>query len=87
MYAGCDFCYFIVVSTSNPQRTILELVDTGTYQVELTCTYQPYAHKKCPAVLKQVKEEFRQLAVSLGDVPTQYVNTPSCDASQDFGPR
>ncbi len=87
MKAGCDFCYFIVVSTSHPERNILELVDTGIYQVELTCTYRPYAHKKCPAVLKRIKEQFVRKAIALGDTPTQYVNTPSCDVRGDFGTR
>lgn len=87
MAAGCDFCYFIVVSTSRPDRPILPLTDTGLYQIELTCTYRPYAHKKCPHMLQHVKEGFVSRAMQLGDTPTQYVNTPSCDIRGDFGTR
>ena len=87
MAAGCDFCYFIVVSTSKPDRPILPLTDTGLYQIELTCTYRPYAHKKCPHMLQHVKEGFVSRAMQLGDTPTQYVNTPSCDLRRDFQTR
>ena len=87
MYAGCDFCYFIVVSTSQPERPIFPIGETGRYQIELTCTYEPNKNKACPRVLQHIKEKFDRDARALGDTPTQYVNTPSCERTDDFGPK
>lgn len=86
--AGCEFCYLIAPSSSRPtSESILPLTDTGKYQIELTCMYPPNSGSKCPQVLKKVKEMFRRRAIALGDNPTQYSNTPSCDLKGQFGDR
>ena len=81
MAAGCDFCYLIIVSTSKPLRPILELVDTGDFQFELTCTYDPHKTNRCPVVLSHAKDSLNRQGERLGESLTQYANTPSCDNS------
>lgn len=86
--AGCEFCYLIVPSSARPlSRPILPLTFTGKFQVELTCMFPPNVGSRCPTVLKNIKEKFRRTAVRLGDSPSQYANTPSCDLKGRFGDR
>lgn len=86
--AGCEFCYLIVPSSNRPpEKQILPLTFSGTYQVELTCMFPPDVGSKCPKVLKRLKEKWRRKAIKLGDRPTQYSNTPSCDKKTRFGER
>jgi hypothetical protein len=86
--AGCEFCYLIVPSSSrSANRPILPLTATGKFQIELTCMFPPNVGSRCPSVLKHIKEGFRRKAISLGDSPTQYANTPSCDLKGPFGSR
>ena len=88
MRNGCEFCYLISVSSSRPSnKTILPLTYTGSYQVELTCTYPPHVGSNCPKILKNIKNRWRRQAYELGDKPTQYANTPSCDRKGKFGNR
>ena len=86
--AGCEFCYLIVPSSNRPpEKQILPLTFSGTYQVELTCMFPPDVGSKCPKVLKRLKEKWRRKAIKLGDRPTQYSNTPSCDKKTRFSER
>jgi hypothetical protein len=84
--AGCEFCYLVAPTSSRPD-SILPLTNTGKYQIELTCMYPPNKGSRCPAVLQNVKESFRRRAIELGDQPTQYANTPSCDLKGKFRDR
>ena len=86
--AGCEFCYLIAPSSTRAlNESILPLTQTGKYQVELTCMFPPNVGSRCPTVLKNIKEKWRKKALSLGDNPTQYANTPSCDLKGNFGDR
>ena len=49
--------------------------------------FPPNVGSKCPKVLKRLKEKWRRKAIKLGDRPTQYSNTPSCDKKTGFGER
>ena len=49
--------------------------------------FPPDVGSKCPKVLKRLKEKWRRKAIKLGDRPTQYSNTPSCDKKTRFGER
>ena len=84
--SGCEFCYLIVPS-SNRKENILPLTFTGPFQIELTCMYDPRGHSRCPRILRNVKDLFRRKALALGDRPTQYANTPSCDKKTGFSER
>lgn len=84
--SGCEFCY-LVVPSSNRQKSILPLTDTGAFQVELTCMFDPNGNSRCPHILRNVKDLFRRKALASGDRPTQYANTPSCDKKTSFGER
>ena len=83
--AGCDFCCLVVGSSSrSPKNPIFKLTQTGKYQMDLTCNYPPNVGSRCPTVLKNIKEKFQRKAIKLGDSPTQYANTPSCDINSKF---
>lgn len=86
--SGCEFCYLIVPSTMRRDGIdppILSLTRTGSFQVELTCSYPPNVNSRCPQVLHNAKEQFYRNAIKQGDKPTQYYNTPSCDKDQTAG--
>ena len=86
--AGCEFCYLIATSSArSPDNSIFKLTKVGSFQVDLTCMYPPNVGSRCPKVLKNAKEKFRRQAISLGDQPTQYANTPSCDLKTKFRDR
>ena len=86
--AGCEFCYLIVPSSArSPDNSIFKLTKVGNFQVELTCMYPPNVGSRCPKVLKNIKEKFRRHAIHLGDSPTQYANTPTCDLKTKFRDR
>ena len=74
-------------STKHYENQIFPLTFTGSFQFELTCMFKPDSGSKCPKVLKNIKEQWRTKAINLGDRPTQYANTPSCDKKTSFGER
>ena len=49
--------------------------------------FPPNSGSKCPKILKHVKQKWQVNAIKLGDRPTQYANTPSCDKYSSFGNR
>ena len=55
-----------------------------TYNVENVCLYKPNVRSKCPSVVKNAKTLFRNSAIKHGERLTQYLNTPTCDNSNDF---
>jgi len=86
--SGCDLCYLIAhSSTRPPEKSIFPLTNTGKFQFELTCMFPPNSGSKCPQILKHVKQKWQSNAIKLGDRPTQYANTPSCDKYSAFGKR
>ena len=86
--SGCDLCYLIAhSSTRPPEKSIFPLTNTGKFQFELTCMFPPNSGSKCPKILKHVKHKWQANAIKLGDRPTQYANTPSCDKYSAFGNR
>ena len=55
-----------------------------TYNVETVCLYKPNVQSKCPRVVKNAKILFGNSAIKHGEKLTQYLNTPTCDNSNDF---
>ena len=57
------------------------------YNFETVCLYKPNVKSRCPNVVKNAKTMFRNAAMKNGQKLTQYLNTPTCDTSNDFTTR
>ena len=82
--SGCEFCFMVIVSTRRNTSEEIPLKFTKGYQLELTCLYPKNVPSKCPKILKNLKENFWTSSIRQGDVPRQYLNTPSCDKFSSY---
>ena len=93
--SGCEFCYMSIVKVTQsflprdpnliPARSNGVVMDA--YNFETVCLYKPNVGSRCPNVVKNAKTMFRNLAMKNGQKLTQYLNTPTCDSSNDFATR
>ena len=96
----CEFCFLSIASINSNianglATPILSLssftsfkdvipIESGNFQLDMTCHYKPNINSMCPKVVKRAKTSMRNAAVLNGERLTQYWNTPSCDTSKDF---
>ena len=93
--SGCEFCYMSIVKVTQsflprdpsliPARSNGVVMDA--YNFETVCLYKPNVKSRCPNVVKNAKTMFRNAAMKNGQKLTQYLNTPTCDTSNDFTTR
>ncbi len=80
---GCDFClWFIFMGNPKVPLNPVDVPGFGRVVSELTCTYDPrdpWASKSCPRFMSSLKHTFTRDSIEAGEVPYQYLNTPSCD--------
>ena len=78
------------MQSTQPREEFLMLPESGggpvigQYNIEMVCLYKPNIQSKCPSVVKHAKMLFRNSAIKNGENPTQYLNTPTCDNTNDF---
>ena len=79
----------VKVLSSTPRETFIVLPELNgvmidQYNVETVCLYKPNVRSKCPSVVRHAKQLFRNSAIKNGEKLTQYLNTPTCDSTNDF---
>ena len=78
----------LVVSVQDIERPeairLIENNDAGKFVLEMTCLYKPNVRSRCPKVVRNAKEVFRNAGIRHGERFAQYPNTPSCDSTNDF---
>ena len=90
--SGCEFCYMSIVKVTQSflkrDKNIIPARSNGVvmdaYNVETVCLYQPNVRSRCPSVVNNAKMLFRNTAMKNGQKLTQYLNTPTCDDTNDF---
>lgn len=80
------------MQSSTPRERFLVPTETNgvvmdRFNVETVCLYKPNIQSKCPHVVKHAKMLFRNSAIKHGEKITQYLNTPTCDDTNDFQTR
>ena len=99
----CEFCWFAITAINSEQINQLSTpvlspntftnsnnvlpVDRGNIQADLTCMYKTKVNSRCPKVVRRAKTLMMNEAIRHGEKLTQYLNTPSCDATKPFNHR